>query len=389
MRRTNQVVLAFFGLVLGWVAFMSTSYGAEAPAPEVVADDAAAKDAKPPAGKLGTERELVFKDSPRTRAGYDPSHYEAEFELVFRYPDYSDVDAPIETTSTSRVRDLPPKLGAIVNQTNPRDVNPYAKPRPGKVEYWLRTLAGRINEKLRPPKGLVDSLCATSSFGAGSASTHTERVLVLKVKVRDDEKDALEKKIRALTLLVDEGLSPQYHEDNIASVKLLEQYLGELKNSAAEKEERHAEMKQELGTLDSVKDLSQDALSTLIAHKHMLTVKRAGARARIDAGKKLLATGHSEQIMTTRFNAEIELAGIEAEEKKVDEIIATRMKRTELEAEIKRNWDRLGRTKSETSRAVAEDWAYPEMSEILVTVTPGKIEPNRSTEQSGGKPWWL
>ena len=95
----------------------------------------------------------------------------------------------------------------------------------------------------------------------------------------------------------------------------------------------------------------------------------------------------------------IELAGIEAEEKKVDEIIAMRMKRAELESDIKRNWSSILQERQEIGdmeellnqhrRAVAENWAHPEVSEVLITIRPGKIEPNRSTEQPGDKPWWM
>lgn len=400
MRKTNLVVFVFASLALSWMASTPSSFAAEASKSDAGTDGVVSNDAQPPARKFGSERDLVFKEAPQheREARYDPTHYEAEFELVFRYPDYSEVSVPVETTNTRGASKLPMELGAIVNQVEPRQFDPYATARPKKVEYWLRTLAGRIDDKLRPSNDMVDNLCATSSFKARGTSTHTEKVLVLRVKVRDDEKEALEQKIRTLTLLIDEGLSPKYHEDYLAAVKLVEQHLDELRNAAAEKEEQLAKIKEDLEELASVKDLPEGALSSLIAHKHLLSVKRAGVQARLEACQKILAMAQNDQVRSARINADIELAGIEAEEKKVDEIIAARMKRTELETDIKRDWSSVQRKRQEIGdteelleqhrRAVAEKWAYPEMGEILVNIAPGKVEPN-STEQSGGRPWWM
>ena len=328
MRKTNLVVFVFVGLALSWMASTPSSFAAEAPKSDAGTDAVASK-AEPPARKFGSERDLVFKEAPKheREARYDPTHYEAEFELVFRYPDYSDVDVPIETTISRTVSRLPLELGAIVKQIDPRQVDPYAKARPKKVEYWLRTLAGRIDDKLRPSEDMVDSLCATSSFKARGTGTHTEKVLVLRVNVRDDEKETLEQKIRTLTLMIDEGLSPKYHEDYLAAVKSVEQHLDELRSATAEKEKQLAKIKEESEKLASVKDLPEGALSSLIAHKHLLAVKRAGVLARLEACRKILATAQNEQVRSARINADIELAGIEAEEKKVDEIIVARMKR--------------------------------------------------------------
>ena len=401
MRKTNRVVFVFLGLALSWVASTPSSFAAETPKSDAGTHGIVSNEDQPPARKFGSERDLVFKEAPKheREARYDPTHYEAEFELVFRYPDYSEVDVPIQTTTSRGLGRLPLELGAIVRQIEPRQVNPYTRPRPKKVEYWLRTLAGRIDAKRGPSKDMVDNLCATSSFDVGSAPVATEKVLVLRVKVRDDEKEALEQKIRTLTLLIDEGLSPKYHEDYLAAVKPLEQYLDELRSVVAEKEQGLAKTKKELEKLASVKDLPEGALSSLIAHKHLLCVKRAGVQARLEACQKILATAQNEQVRAARINADIELAGIEAEEKKVDEIIAARMKRTELEADIKRDWSSILRERQKIEdteelleqhrRAVAEKWAYPEMGEILVNVAPGKVEPNRSTEQSGETPWWM
>lgn len=398
MKKTIYVKSFFLVLALCWPSSASFTFAAEEAKPGSTVEET-------PPRKVGMERELVFKEDAqrdaqrKSVAAAQPHRYTARFELAFRCPNYPDRDLPLETVHTSQGNYLP-EMAAIVNQIRPEKPNRYVEPAPDKAEHWLRILWNETDEKLKPPEDIVENLCTSSSVEVGYVTVKAGKVLVIRMKMQDDDKDVLAAKVRAVTLLIDEGLSPRCREGYVAAVKSLERYLGELEDALVKIEQRRADIKQEQEKLSSVKDLPEEALATLIAHKHMLTVKRAGIQARLEACRKILATSSNEQVESVKITAEIDLVGIEAEEKAVEEIIALRMRRTELQAQLDRDWpkissqrDKVGQVEQlldQHRQAIAENWAYPEVSEVLITSRPGDPAPERPAGQPAGQqPWWM
>ncbi len=400
MTKLNHATSVCFAIALYLSVPLPAASAAEEPKPDRATQQPVAEASETPAVKVGVEREMVFKEvPPESDASKQPlPEYTAIFDLFFRAPESSgSPSSPIRSVSIPKWGRRAPEIAVLESEIFPRSGG-----REGAA--WLLAMAANTDESLRPSKELVDRICASTSMDVQwiepsqppSPGAVAQKGLAIRISIRDEDRARLDAMVRALLLLVDEGFSPKFHQMYLASLKTVEAYVKEQKSSLAELEKNREQMQKEMEELSSVKEMSQEALATLVAHKHMLAVKRAGIQARLEACKKILAISQNEQVESAKIAAEIELVGIVAEEQTVDGIIQSGRRRMLLSKQDAHVYGSVRRTESELEsdekllpsyeKAVAEMWAHPRVSEVLISNAPGPIK--AKPLPNGEKEWW-
>lgn len=138
--------------------------------------------------------------------------------------------------------------------------------------------------------------------------------------------------VRALLFLYDQGVSLPAQREYCELQRSCLEDLNQRQRDLPALREKSARARREL---QQYEETSQELLTQLKAQQRLATIDIAGVKARIDACNQLLksvSSGRKEQVETTKIAAEIELVGLTARKKAVDNIVQEAEKRKELVA---------------------------------------------------------
>jgi hypothetical protein len=148
---------------------------------------------------------------------------------------------------------------------------------------------------------------------------------------------------QAMLALYDYGYSLAAHQ---AYADLYEYWKSQLSDELADvkpMQETLAAEEKELESLKPYEEITSEALASLVSQKQLNIVERAGVLARITACQKILdqikknarpfAT-QAEKAETVKIAAEIELAGLEAKQAAIDDLVQKSRRRIDLVREV-------------------------------------------------------
>ncbi len=402
MKKRNHT--AFGGLAIAIVLVTSVSTrsarAAEEPKPDQPVQEPTAKVPEVPVAEVGADRELVFEDGdPKTKfvMYFDPNRdlprqrFAAQVLLKLYYPQLGSRMPSDVTGLNAQVPSFePPEVHYLLRRV--RDPSGFSQ------TAWFRERVERMPDNLKPATDLIVELTSSRdgmstsmtvtdrSSGTSSASTERPRAfMTLRVTVISEDKERLKALVRAVILVIDEGFSASCHKSYVAMEQRLREWNEKTTRELREGDASGAAMQKELGELSSYDDLTTEALGTLIAHKRIIGVDLAGIEARLEACAKILAaidsdskiSARREQVETVKITAEIELSGLTAKRKALDDIITAGQRRFELVQELgsfKRDLLELQGTQRAVSsalddycKAIAGNCAYARVDTVQVS----------------------
>ena len=112
-------------------------------------------------------------------------------------------------------------------------------------------------------------------------------------------------------------------------------------------QEELASDEKELSALKPYEEVTSEALASLVSQKQLNTVERAGVLARITACQKILDQlknkgPQAEKAESVKIAAEIELAGLEAKQAAIDDLVQKSRRRLGLESVTRQLRSRIG-----------------------------------------------
>jgi len=249
--------------------------------------------------------------------------------------------------------------------TSPLLISPYRYSLPGtfrarvSTSQYFDTLLKLMPEAKRPAAAVMDLLRKqadaglifmskgttrrTAPVGGGTRTRETfTNHPIWDIVVMAPNEDLAKKLARAMLALWDEGLSRHAQGNALKARAKMVKDLQTVKQDL-EKNVRLEEAKSK--SLESMTLIDKSALADFRQRKNLLEVDLAGARARIEAADRLLHTGKTkpstryDQIVNLKIAAEIELAGLVAQQKTVAHLIELGEQRAVLAAELKKQTD--------------------------------------------------
>jgi len=179
--------------------------------------------------------------------------------------------------------------------------------------------------------------------GLGSRGTAAWNVVIMA-----PSEDLAKKLARAMLTLLDEGLSRRVQTN---ALKARAKTVGDLKVAKQDLEKNERLEDAISKSLETMTSIDKSALADFRQRRNLLEVDLAGVRARIEAADKLLRTGNPkpstrDQIMNLKIAAEIELAGLVAQQKAVTHLIELGEQRLAREAELGRQRMQVARKRN-------------------------------------------
>jgi hypothetical protein len=144
---------------------------------------------------------------------------------------------------------------------------------------------------------------------------------------------------QAVLVLYDYGYSFPAHQ---GYADLYEDYASQLSDERSQIKAMEVQLEaedKELESLKSYEEITTEALASLVSQKQLNIVERAGLGARIAACQKILdeikksgrpSPTQSEKAETVKVAAEIELAGLEAKQTAIDDLVQKSRRRLSL-----------------------------------------------------------
>jgi len=178
---------------------------------------------------------------------------------------------------------------------------------------------------------------AASDSSRGGLGSNPGLHPTMDVVVMAPNKEQAEQLARALLALFDEGLSRQLQ---VTALSLRAPFVKDLSAAlpTVDKDEKLVQASSK--RLGGMPLIDKNALSDFRQRKNLLEIDLAGARARIEAADKLIKTttgqagARFDQIMNRKIAAEIDLAGLVAQQQAVTHLMELGQQRATLEFEL-------------------------------------------------------
>jgi hypothetical protein len=413
MKRLIRTSAALVGLA-AWISHTGVASSQEERAPA----ETEANQPAPAPSSTGPvpQRKLDFREADDKLAmQFDPDddlprqRYAAVFNVTLKFPRIGQ-EALVKPAQTSYGGSCPPEIMPMVEAVGGWGFGGFGgmggmagQP---QAKHPIQNLIDNVPEPLRPADVIVNELVDRSNPQAPTLISHMQMGMggmdmvgaygpEAAQKPQDLPPQApfshivcaanpsrLEELVRALITIYDEGFARTCHRNYIAAERKIRDQLEEYRKVVNSAEQKLAGYEKQLEELSAFEDLSKETMASLTAQKRMIAVNLTGIKARLEACNKILAdreklsTSRIDQVETVKITAEIELVGLAAEEKAINDIIAAGRQRAELQENIKTAsrdvWEKqkvlteTDKTLADYQKAIGEGWAYAEVGQITI-----------------------
>jgi hypothetical protein len=227
-----------------------------------------------------------------------------------------------------------------------RAEKPARKPagKPFDSKQYFKQLASKIPKTRLPPKNNLAFFTEEADDGYVQFQPRGAGYSEFRILAPSPERAA--ELAQTLVQLFDEGLTAPIQQFIPQQIQAAKKKIQNSKSARAKAQKEQAEYKKKLEA--SEEEISRDELSSLKTQRRLLSVDLAGVKARIGAAAKILTqrnqlgTSRIEQVENIKITAEIELAGLVARQKTLDEIIQSARQRIEFKEKAQRAGEMVG-----------------------------------------------
>ena len=343
MKRAHFVALVFTSLI-------PASAFAAGPAPAEKPGQAA----KPAAAATAAAEPVI----PKRELQFDESEEERPVKLFAADPKLLE----LRYVATFRVQLLRDGLREFRNIREFRDVDPsgYGK-RADLFKYYLgvqrrggltgkevwRALAGSIPAEKLPSHDVVAALTNEADCNIATTSKPVEIVwreddasksmprsgVILEYQILAPTAQRAKELVRGMVSLYEWGIFRPIEEKVLAEKKTGEDRLPEMRARSTKLQEEIKDLEARCEKLKDVETISDETLNGLMTQQRLMSVDVDGVKARIEACKKLREQAvprREQELDNLLVTAEIDLAGLEARQNSIKEIIDRARLRREL-----------------------------------------------------------